>query len=75
MVGLFYGGLGDWSRIDGPGATNTGSCQINVFDAKTNKLLWRYDKTLGRGLGSDTNSVINAMMRKASKKFPYEDIK
>ena len=75
IVGLFLGGVGDFSWIDGPGATNTGSCQINVFDAKTNKLLWRYDKTLGRGLGSNTNSVINAMMRKASKKFPYEDSK
>ena len=73
IAGLFLGAGGDW--IGGPGATNTGSCQINVFDAKTNKLLWRYDKSLGRGLGSNTNSVMNALMRKASKKFPYEVIK
>ena len=75
IAGLLLGGVGDLSWIGGPGATNTGSCQINVFDAKTNKLLWRYDKSLGRGLGSNTNSVMNALMRKASKKFPYEVIK
>ena len=75
IAGLLLGGVGDLSWIGGPGATNTGSCQINVFDAKTNKLLWRYDKSLTRGLGSNTNSVMNALMRKASKKFPYMDSK
>jgi hypothetical protein len=30
---------------------------------------------LSRGLGSNTNTIINAMMRKASKEFPYENIK
>ena len=57
------------------GATNSGKCTINVHEAKAGELLWKYEKTLSRSLGSDINSVINAMMRKASKKFPYEDIK
>ena len=59
----------------GGGKTNSGTCTVNVYEAKAGELLWKYEKTLSRGLGSDTQSVINAMMRKASKRFPYEDIK
>jgi len=71
-VGALFGGTPDWS---GSGPTNTGFCIINVHEAKEGKLLWRYEEELSRGLGSNTNSIINAMMRKAAKKFPYEDIK
>lgn len=60
---------------DGWGPTNSGKCTINVHEAKAGELLWKYEKTLSRSLGSDINSIINAMMRKASRKFPYEDIK
>ena len=53
------------------GSTNSGRCTININDGKTGELLWKYDKTLARGLGSDINTVIDAMMRKSSRKFPY----
>jgi hypothetical protein len=57
------------------GRTNSGKCTINVHEGTIGALLWKYEKTLSRSLGSDINSIINAMMRKASRKFPYEDIK
>ena len=57
------------------GPTNSGKCTINVHEGDRGELLWKYEKTLSRSLGSDINTVINTMMRKASKKFPYEDIK
>ena len=53
------------------GATNSGKCTINTYDGKTGELLWKYEKTLSRSLGSSTSQVVNAMMRKASRKFPY----
>lgn len=53
------------------GSTNTGKLCINIHDGKTSELLWKYDKTLGRGLGSDTGSIITVIMRKASRQFPY----
>lgn len=56
------------------GATNSGKCTININDGKTGVLLWKYEKTLARSLGSDINTVINAMMRKASRKFPYNNL-
>lgn len=71
-LGTLFGGTPEWP-VSGP--TNTGNCTINIHEAKAGKLLWRYEKELSRGLGSNTNSIINAIMRKASKKFPYEDIK
>jgi hypothetical protein len=57
------------------GPTNSGKCTINVHDGKEGELLWKYEKTLSRSMGSDIQTVINAMMRKASRKFPYEDLK
>jgi hypothetical protein len=62
----------EWS---GGGSTNSGIFTINVYEGKKNELLWKYEKKLSRGLGSDINSVINALMRKTLKKFPYEDLK
>jgi hypothetical protein len=54
------------------GSTNKGDISIQLSDGTTGTLLWKYDKTLSRSLGSDTQTVINTMMKKASKKFPYE---
>ena len=66
-MGTVFGGVG--------APTNTGNCMIKLYAAKSGELIWKYENKLSRGLGSDTQSVINAMMRKASKKFPYEIIK
>ena len=74
-LGLVGAMFGDPSGVSGPGPTNTGNCTINIHEAKTGKLLWRYDKELTRGLGSNANTIMNAMMRKASKEFPYGNIK
>ena len=53
------------------GPTNSGKCTININDGNGGALLWKYEKTLSRSFGSDTNTVINTIMRKASRKFPY----
>ncbi|MGM9507648.1 hypothetical protein ACS5NO_07970 [Larkinella sp. GY13] len=54
------------------GATNTGKMMININDGKTGELLWKYDKTLSRGFGSDTGSIVTTIMRKASRQLPYD---
>lgn len=53
------------------GPTNTGKLLINIHDGKTGELLWKYDKSLSRGFGSDTNTIVTTIMRKASRQFPY----
>ncbi|MEM6844398.1 MAG: hypothetical protein AAF944_19300 [Bacteroidota bacterium] len=51
--------------------TNSGKVAVNINDGATGELLWKYEKALSRDLGSDTNQIVNALMRKASRKFPY----
>ncbi|UOQ64947.1 hypothetical protein [Hymenobacter volaticus] len=53
------------------GPTNTGKLVINIHDGKSGELLWKYDKSLSRGFGSDTNTIVTTIMRKASRQFPY----
>lgn len=51
--------------------TNTGQLVISLNDGPTGELLWKYDKSLQRGLGSDTRTIIYTIMRKAERQFPY----
>lgn len=53
------------------GKTNSGKCTINIYDGVTGKMMWKYQKSLSRGLGSDANTIIDRIMSKASRKFPY----
>ena len=61
--------LGLLTGISAP--TNSGKIAVNINDGATGELLWKYEKALSRALGSDTNQIVNALMRKASRKFPY----
>lgn len=56
------------------GPTNAGNVTINLSNAKDGTLLWKYDKELSRGLGSDMNVLMDTLMRKASRQFPYMDM-
>lgn len=53
------------------GSTNSGTLEMSVNDGKTGDLMWKYEKKLGRSMGSDTDTVINALMRKASRRLTY----
>ena len=54
------------------GTTNTGKTTLSINDGETGELLWKYDKTLSRGVGSNTGTIITTIMRKASRQFPYD---
>lgn len=56
------------------GPTNSGNITINLSNAADGTLLWKYDKQLSRGLGSDMNLLMDTLMRKASRQFPYIDM-
>ena len=49
-----------------------GRIAIKISDGKTGKLLWKYEKTITRKSGRNTKAIIDAMMRKLSRKFPYD---
>ena len=58
--------LGAW------GSTNNVETTININDGKTGDLLWKYDYSASGSLGSSTTKLVDALMRNASKKFPYK---
>lgn len=51
--------------------TNTGNMVISLNDGPTGELLWKYEKSLQRGFGSDTRTIVYTIMRKAERQFPY----
>jgi len=53
------------------GATNSEKISISIHDSKSD-LLWKYDYVYSGGIGSSTESLIDGLMRNASKKFPYK---
>lgn len=63
VVGLL---VGAW------GATNKVETTINIHDGKSGNLLWKYDYEASGSVGSSTTKLVDALMRNASKKFPYQ---
>jgi hypothetical protein len=53
------------------GSTNKVETTINIHDGKTSNLLWKYDYEASGSVGSSTTKLVDALMRNASKKFPY----
>ncbi len=56
------------------GPTNTGNIIINLNDSQEGALLWKYDNDLSGSLGSNMDQIMDSLMRKAARKFPYADM-
>lgn len=61
-VGVIFGVWGD---------TNSAQTTINIHDGKSGNLLWKYDYNASGSIGSSADRLVNALMKNASKKFPY----
>ena len=55
------------------GNTNNVQTTIDIHDGKSGNLLWKYDYEASGSIGSSANNLVNALMRNASKKFPYSN--
>ena len=53
------------------GSTNTVETTINIHDGTSGDLLWKYDYQASGSVGSSTTKMVDALMRSATKKFPY----
>jgi hypothetical protein len=53
------------------GSTNKVETTINIHDGTSGNLLWKYDYDASGSVGSSTDKLVDALMRNASKKFPY----
>ena len=61
---VLFGGFG--------GKTGTGTLTMTINNGKDGDLLWRFFKTMDQGLASSTDDLVESMMRKVSRNFPYE---
>jgi hypothetical protein len=58
--------------LTGYGAsTNEVVVTLSIKNCDDKSLLWKYDHKYSGGLGSSTSRLVEALMRKASKKMPY----
>ena len=53
------------------GATNDVQTSIYINEGVKGDLVWKYDYNASGSVGSDPGRLVNALMRNASKKFPY----
>ena len=60
---VLFGGLG--------GKTGTGSLTLTLNNGADGELLWRFFKTMDEGIMSSTDDLVERMMRKVSRNFPY----
>ncbi len=61
-VGVIFGVWGNTNKVE---------TTINIHDGNTGNLLWKYDYEASGSVGSSATNLVNALMRNASKKFPY----
>lgn len=54
------------------GNANYGRIGIKISDGETGKLLWKYEKEINKKSGRNTIELIDKMMKKAARRFPYE---
>lgn len=60
---VLFGGFG--------GKTGTGSLTMTVNSGTDGELLWRFFKTMDQGVMGSTDDLVERMMRKVSRNFPY----
>jgi hypothetical protein len=53
------------------GATNQANITVNIHEGGAGTLLWKYDYVAAGSVFSSPETIVDALMRNASKKFPY----
>jgi hypothetical protein len=54
------------------GDASYGRIGINISDGDTGKLLCKYEEAINKKSGKNTDDLIDKMMKKATRKFPYD---
>ena len=60
---ILFGGFG--------GKTGSGSLTMMVNNGMDGELLWRFFKTMDDSISTSTDDLVESMMRKVSRNFPY----
>ncbi len=54
------------------GDADYGRIGIKISDGESGKLLWKYEHRINKKSGRNTEDLIDKMMKKATRKFPYD---
>ena len=60
---VLFGGIGS--------KTGSGSLTMAVYNGQSGDMLWRFFKAMNDGVFSSSDELIDRMMRKVSRNFPY----
>lgn len=61
---VLFGGLGS--------KTGSGALTMQIYNGGDGELMWRFYKALDEGVFNSSDQVIEHMMRKVSRNFPYD---
>ena len=56
---------------DAPLPARQGNVWLKLYDGTEDRIIWSYDRRLSRRYGQRPESIINGVMRHASRKMPY----
>jgi len=54
------------------GSVASGLLTMQIYNGKDGAMLWRFTKEMNEGVFSSANEMVERMMRKISRNFPYE---
>ncbi len=60
------------TALFGFGKTGSGALTMQIYNGADGLLLWRFYKEMNEGVFSNANQLVERMMRKVSRNFPYE---
>jgi hypothetical protein len=58
--------------VGGAGKTGSGGLTMQIYNGQSGALLWRFYKEMNENISSNGNEIMERMMRKVSRNFPYE---
>lgn len=54
------------------GSSDYGRIALKISDGDSGKLLWKYEQEITRKSGKNTHEIIESIMKKLVRKFPYD---
>lgn len=58
--------------VGSSGKTGSGGLTMQIYNGSNGELLWRFYKEMNENISSNGNEIMERMMRKVSRNFPYE---
>lgn len=71
-TGSEAGALAKVILVGGSGKTGSGALTMQIYTGSSGELLWRFYKEMNENISSNGNEIMERMMKKVARNFPYE---